>query len=619
MATTHEPVSLRRRLSRGFFAFAVALALLAVSAVLSLNRLGNAVATILKENYASVIACVDMKEALERLDSAAQFASSGREDVARSMIEANRSRFSEAFAREANNVTLSGEGDLVREIDARYRDYTRFVDATLALPAGERSDRYFSDLLPRFTAIKDCIDSILRMNQANMEDADRETKALARRLVQGAIAASLLAVVAAFWLAWSLPRAIVRPVESLAAAADAIGGGKLDVDVSEPEVVELAPLAKAFRGMLEQLRTYRESSLGELLAAKDVARATLATMLDPVIVFGSDGSIAFANEAAESAFGVEAGAASDLARAGVTVPIEIARARDEAFASTTPFVPRSLSEAMRWQGAGGERYYLVRAARLRTAPNEGPRAIVVAQDVTRFRRIDELKSDMVATVSHEFKTPLTSLRMATHLLLEDGTGPLTPTQRDLVQTAKDDTERLSAMVDELLDVVRIERDAGELKRASIDPSALLRAVADAHKSAAKEKSITIDVRADLGGEVASLDPSRVSIAISNLVSNAIRHTPRGGTVALSASSLDGVLRVEVEDCGPGLEGRSLPDLLRGAGKGEGDGRTGLGLVIAREIALQHGGELTVTSAPNRGAKFALTLPLEHTSGKVSAA
>src|SRR6185312_7814056 len=117
------------------------------------------------------------------------------------------------------------------------------------------------------------------------------------------------------------------------------------------------------------------------------------------------------------------------------------------------------------------RHYLVRAAPLRAASPGAPgeaSAIVLAQDVTRFHRIDELKSDMVATVSHQFKTPLTSLRMATHLLLEPAAGPLTDEQRELVTTARDDTERLRAMVEELLDVVRIESDAGALHRVPVD-------------------------------------------------------------------------------------------------------------------------------------------------------
>src|SRR6185312_10138469 len=106
--------SLHTRLRLGFGGIAVAVALLAAAAVLSLNRLGGAIATILRENYASVVACEEMKEALERQDSAAQFASAGREDIARPMVARNRPAFAAAFTTEADNVTVPGEGELVR-------------------------------------------------------------------------------------------------------------------------------------------------------------------------------------------------------------------------------------------------------------------------------------------------------------------------------------------------------------------------------------------------------------------------------------------------------------------------------------------------------------------------
>ena len=108
---------------------------------------------------------------------------------------------------------------------------------------------------------------------------------------------------------------------------------------------------------------------------------------------------------------------------------------------------------MRWITADGEQYFLVRASPLQSDESSGAGVIVVAQDVTRFRRIDALKSDVVATVSHELKTPLTSLRLATHMLLEESTGPLQNIQRELAITARDETERLQSTVNELLDLV----------------------------------------------------------------------------------------------------------------------------------------------------------------------
>lgn len=606
-------LSLDARLRLGLGAIAFAFALLSFAAVASLDRLGGAVSTILRENYASVVLCEQMKEALEREDSAALFAATGRRDIAAPMLEQNRASFALAFAAEARNITVPGEGELVREIDGRYAEYVKEVDRALALPQPQLLEAYFRELLPRFTIIKDRVQSVLRLNQENMEQADGAAKRLAARTVQTALAVSLATVLFAVWFAYWLPRSITRPLAALTRSARAIGEGNLDVSVEPPDMAELAAVAGAFNRMAQRLRAYRESSLGELLAAKDLARSTLECMLDPVLVLDADGGVLLANEAAEAAFEVRVGDPEELRAAEVTIPPRIAAARDEVLSAGAPVLPRSLSEAMAWRVDGGERYYLVRAALLETAAKDR-RVLVVAQDATRFHRIDELKSDMVATVSHEFKTPLTSLRMATYLLLEPGTGPLTDAQRELVTTARDDTERLRAMVEDLLDVVRIEAEAGALHRVLIEPFGLLCEVADAHRTVARDKEVALEVEPAAQQGLVSVDPDRLSIALANLVANAIRHTPRGGSVRLAAKRADRLLRIEVADTGEGIDAELMPRIFDRAvttsSASDGSPHHGLGLTIAREIVLQHGGELLVVSEPGKGSVFTLVVPLD---------
>ncbi|MBK6533466.1 MAG: HAMP domain-containing protein [Deltaproteobacteria bacterium] len=433
--------SLRARVTLGVLAIMLTLLLVSAVAITTLRRLGGEIETILRENYRSVIACVDMKEALERQDSAALFASTGHDDIARPLLAEQRAAFARAYTVERNNITLPDEGAAVREIDALYRDYVAAVDRALTAPQGPaRSEAYFRELLPRFTRLKLATERVLRMNQASMESADRSAKAAARRGVALTVGVGALALLLLIAFTWWLPRMVVRPVQRLADAARAIGGGDLDVTIADPGVRELAPLAEAFRRMVEKLRAYRQSSLGELLAARDLANATVQCLLDPLVVFERDGTVLLTNEAATRVFGVEPGDGPATPGDGALGHV-FGAARARAIATGAVVAPGNLAGATRWRDRLGERYFQVRAAPLRAESDDG-RVIVVAQDVTRLRRIDRLKSDMVATVSHEFKTPLTSLRMATHLLLEPGTGPLTEAQREVVTTARDDTERL---------------------------------------------------------------------------------------------------------------------------------------------------------------------------------
>lgn len=334
-------------------------------------------------------------------------------------------------------------------------------------------------------------------------------------------------------------------------------------------------------------------------------------LVDPVVVCGEGDAVLLTNEAATRSFGLRA----DVEGAReASLPEAFARARDEVLATGLPVASRSFSEAMRWRDKHGERSFLVRAAPLRGAGPKLRGAIVVAQDVTRLRRIDELKSDMVATVSHEFKTPLTSLRMATHLLLEPAAGPLTEAQREIVTSARDDTERLRALVDELLDLVRIETEAGELRRTPIQPRRLLLAAVEAHRAIAREKGVALDVAEGAPVAELSLDVEKIGIVLANLVSNAIRHTPSGGRVTLRAQGDERSLSIVIEDTGEGVAVDALARLLEGATASRpspsSGWRHGLGMTIVREIVLQHGGELLARSAPGEGSAFTVVIPRE---------
>jgi NtrC-family two-component system sensor histidine kinase KinB len=607
--------SLRGRLLRAVAIVMVTLVVVCALATIALTRLGGAIGLILRENYLSVVACQEMNEALERQDSAALFAATGHEEIARPLFVTNRAAFESAFKKEAANITLPKEDELVREVDALYRDYVRTVDRVLLQPGSTRVDAYFKDLLPRFHAAKEKITAIRLLNQANMEAADREARRVARTTLEVAIVVTVAALLLVTWLLRRLPKTVFDPLAIFTERARAIGEGKLDAHVPVPELTELRILAEALNRMQDKLRAYRESSLGALLAAKDLSRATVAAMSDPVIVFSARGEVLLANESAESIFGVTQGSPDELRQAGVEVPDPIAVARDAVLTRGEPLLPQSLSDAMRWITADGERYFLVRATPLLVDEAGGAAAIVVAQDVTRFRRIDALKSDVVATVSHELKTPLTSLRLATHMLLEEGTGELNEVQKELASTARDETERLQSTVNELLDLVRIEGEAGALKPSVVDPAALLREVVSAQHTLAARKHLNIEVEAHAETSV-ELDAEQIAIVLGNLLSNAIRHSREGARIWLRATDDAQAILFEVRDEGEGIARENLPHVFErhwsGAEPATLKGRHGLGLAIAKEIATRHGGTLEVESERGRGTTFRLRIPQART-------
>jgi signal transduction histidine kinase len=218
---------------------------------------------------------------------------------------------------------------------------------------------------------------------------------------------------------------------------------------------------------------------------------------------------------------------------------------------------------------------------------------------------------MVSTVSHELKTPLTSVQMAVHLLLEEVVGPLTSKQVELLLAARQDADRILAMINNLLDLARIEQGRVKLDLQPISAAELLGEAVERMRPQAEDAGITLET--DVSGQDLSVmvDRDRMDHAIDNLIVNAIQHTPRGGSIRLAARPEGTSLQVDVRDTGTGIANEHLPRLFDKFYRIPGESRAGgagLGLAIVREIITAHGGRIDVASQPGKGTTFSFSLP-----------
>src|SRR5262249_6393250 len=264
-------------------------------------------------------------------------------------------------------------------------------------------------------------------------------------------------------------------------------------------------------------------------------------------------------------------------------PPSLAGPIHEVLARNRPALAESLDEAITFHHGDGERAYLPRISSIHDPYGGTIGAAIVLADVTRFRLLDQVKSDLVAPVSHELKPPLTSVRLGLHLLLEEAAGPLISKQSELLLEARDNAERLLAMIEKLLALARLEqaRDAAPVSPHSA--ADLLRAAAAEARPRAENRhlELLIDAADDLPPVAA--DPARLSQALSNLLDNALTYPPPGGTIRLSARVTEGgQMRLSVSDTGPGIPPEYLPRVFdrffRVPGQSAPSG-TGLGLAI----------------------------------------
>jgi len=281
------------------------------------------------------------------------------------------------------------------------------------------------------------------------------------------------------------------------------------------------------------------------------------------------------------------------------------------------YLPTSFEKAVPVRLDDHEAFLLPRVLGMRDESGNLFGAAVVLQDVTRFRLMDEVKTNLVSTVSHELKTPLTSIRMGLHLLLEEKIGSLNAKQLELLLAAREDSERLLRMINDLLDLARLESGQTRPRIEVVSPRTVidealpnLRPLVEV-----RDSHLLADIAPDLPEVM--VDPRQISHVFSNFVSNAARFSKPGDDIVLSAKTIGKNVRFSVLDHGPGIakeyQARVFERFFRIPGSEESKG-VGLGLAIAKEIIVSHGGNVGLRSTPGEGSEFYFDLPA---AGKIN--
>src|SRR5438128_2397378 len=413
-----------------------------------------------------------MKEPAERVDSAALFRAAGRPDKGDAQAGPNIEAFETELRIQERNITEAGEADATRRLRAAWNGYVAKYETFRRLREEKDLRRdYFAELQPEFLRLKDAAERILEINQDAMLLKSDRARATAERNRSLLLLSTISALALCLFASVSLTRRVLRPLKRLSLAVRRIGEGDLEARAGIKGQDELAQVGRELDTMADRLREYRSSSLGELLQAQQASQAAIDSLPDPVVVLGVDGRVLNVNQSAETLLQIGAGP-DPLARVQPDVRDSIERVRQHVVGGKGAYVPRGLDEALRVLSSGAERRLLPRATPLYSEQGAVVGATIVLQDVTRLLRFDELKNDLVATVAHEFRTPLTSLRMAIHILVEGTVGSINERQADLLHAARDDFERLQNIVDDLLDLSRIQAGKVEVSLTALSAKSL---------------------------------------------------------------------------------------------------------------------------------------------------
>jgi NtrC-family two-component system sensor histidine kinase KinB len=599
-------MTLNRRLLLGVAPVLVILLAVGIYAVFLFLKLGGAIDVILRENYQSVVACQNMKEAAGRMDSGLLLMLNGEEARGRELFRQSGPMFQKNLDVEAHNITLPGEGELADKVAELYRRYRQEAEKFMTLPPSDAARRnlYFDELLPAYTDVTKTASHILDINQQNMVEANNEARHQSQDASRFMIITLLAGFTVALGVSYALARSMVRPLQSLTESARQLGDGNLDQHVPVQSDDELGKLAATFNKMAARLRAYRQSASERILQAQQTTESALRAFPDPILVFSPAKEVRLQNAAAEHFVRQMEGAVLSLGNLSALV--------DQSFKGSADYQPTSFDKSILVNQKGVEKYYLPRVLAMRDEAGIPFGAAVVLQDVTRFRVADDVKTDLIATVSHELKTPLTSMQMAVYLLLEEKVGPLNPKQTELLLAARSNSDRLFEMIEDLLDLARFEGGAALIDKKPISSRNLLDEVVERERELVTSRGLELKWEADPKLPEVQVSRPRIDQVFANFISNAVKFSPSGSAITLSAKREDAKsVCFAVKDEGPGipqeLHRRIFDKFFRVAGDSKDEG-AGLGLSIAREIVLAHGGNIGVNSEKGKGSEFFFTLP-----------
>jgi NtrC-family two-component system sensor histidine kinase KinB len=609
-------MSLKRKLALSYGLMIVIIVAVSAWSIFNAAHLGRAIDVILVNNYKSILAAENMKEALERIDSSAMFFVASHSDKARLQFADNAKRFADEFRVAADNITEPGEDQIVADVDRRYADYKQRVEQFLHTPkdltATQQSNTYFARLEPPFLELKVGLDDLLHLNQQAMVAASERAQAQSLKAEVSTAIVAALGLVLALAFAWRFTTYVVDPISLLAEKAKRIGEGDFNqhIDVSSKD--EIGLLATEFNRMLVRLRDLRTSDYGRLLIEQKKSDAVIDSLCEPVIVTDSRDRVIKINRAARQLFGTIRGGNGDgvnlehleggerilrAVRNAVSMQPRVGPVGSDGDAAVVPI-----------KVAGAERDFRLRATPMRDSEGRLIGAVTLLEDITAITEVDRLKTEFISVASSKLAEPLNALRLALHAVIEGYVGELTDDQKGMVDLARDNADKLEELMSDLLELAQIDSGTRRLSLERLRPIDLARQAVERFRAAADEKQIKLEstVWPDLSWVVA--DKKATAQILDNLLSNAIRHTERGGSVSIEASEHVGRVYLTVRDTGEGIAEQQLPSIFdRFSHAGDKPGGTGLGLALVKRLVEAQGGQVSVESHVGTGSTFSIAL------------
>ena len=418
----------------------------------------------------------------------------------------------------------------------------------------------------------------------------------------------------------NLPSNIANPIKELTESIKEIADQNYSKRVNFGGHNEFRDLARSFNTMAEKLEEYSDSKLEKILKGKKRIEALIDNMHDPVIGIDEDKKVLFANEEALNISGLckedfigrtvqDIAVTNDLIR-DIIKDIFQSDAKD------------SKTEQLKIYADGKESYFEKEVLDINIVPTGETETkfigqVILLRNITPFKELDLAKTNFMGTVSHEFKTPISSIQMGIQLLENEKIGNLNGEQRDLINGIKDDTGRLLKITGELLNITQVESGTIQINLLPSAVKPIIEYAVNANKSAADNKNVQIEIEMEKNISIALADSEKSAWVLTNLISNAIRYSYENAKIYIKTEQENNQIKFSVTDTGQGIQPQYLEKIFERYFRIPGTKKegTGLGLSISKEFIEAQGGEIWVESEYGAGSTFYFTLHLDKKKNK----
>ncbi|MDM1071690.1 HAMP domain-containing protein [Empedobacter brevis] len=459
--------------------------------------------------------------------------------------------------------------------------------------------------------IRKDITEVMRLNMEAINRKSDIADDTAQRAIVIISVTGTLCFIIAFTLLINLPSNIADPIKELTESIKEIAGQNYKKRVHFESHNEFGDLAKSFNTMAQKLEEYSESKLDKILKGKKRIETLIDNLHDPVIGIDENKKVLFANEKALTISGLRKEEFIEKRIQDIAVTNDLIRTIIKNL-----FLPKdenTKSEQLKIYADGKESYFEKEVVDINIIPtgeanSEFIGQVILLRNITPFKELDLAKTNFMGTVSHEFKTPISSMQMGIQLLENEKTGALNNEQKGLINGIKDDTDRLLKITGELLNITQVESGAVQINLISSEIKPMIDYALNANKSAAEHKNIQLDVNIQ-DDELVLADSEKTAWVLTNIISNAIRYSYENATILIKTEKENHQIKFSVTDTGQGIQSQFLNKIFERYFRIPGtkkDG-TGLGLSISKEFIEAQGGKIWAESEYGAGSTFYFTL------------